>query len=127
MLPVDLIVLEADLINGFPAKPADGSVASSEQANGPAANAVVGTTDAVEIKVIAPNSAVVSAANAFPCIVVLPVCNALLLVNLSRLRSGAGAPNVSNPADLRTYDFRGRIAASPSFYCAVNSSPDFGR
>ena len=114
-----------DLINGFPAKPAAGLVLSSKQVSGPAANAVVGTTDAVEIKVIAPNSAV--AANAFPCIVVLPVCNALLLVKLSRLRSGAGAPNVSNPADLRTYDFRGRIAASPSFYCAVNSSPDFGR
>ena len=114
-----------DLINGFPAKPADGSVSRAVHKSGPAANAVVGTTDAVETKVIAPNSAV--AANPFPCIVVLPVCNALLLVNLSRLRSGAGTPNVSNPADLRTYDFRGRIAASPSFYCAVNSSPDFGR
>jgi hypothetical protein len=64
-----------DLINGFPAKPAAGLVLSSKQLSGPAANAVVGTTDPVEIKVIAPHSAVVSAANAFPCIVVLPVCN----------------------------------------------------
>jgi len=52
-----------------------------------------------------------------------PFLTSLLLVKLSRLRSGAGPPDVSNPADLRSYDFVARIAARLRFYRAVTSSP----
>jgi hypothetical protein len=63
--PTVTLLLMADLINGFPAKPAAGSAASCAQAIGPAADAVVGTTDAaVKVRAIALNNWVVSAANA---------------------------------------------------------------